>query len=337
MTFFHANQPEKIYFYAPDKMTHNYFRQHRREEIVKFGNTLLINWIASTFIELKKAGLPCEVIDYMPKQGIVIADRDTLGNQYPYLGSTMLVCAKCDREFHPSAHLHVVQNPIDTQNPYQSMWNPHYIPHWPQPYLQARNKARGSTVKNVAFMGTRSNLTEEFKSDRWISALEEIGCQWTPIFSPAQWSDYSEVDVIVAVRSFDGRTYPYKPASKLINAWKAGVPAILTPESAFVGLRKSDLDFLSIHSIEDAIDAVVKLKTNPELYASIINNGLTRAQEASDEKIIEDWLTFVEHHVFPEYAKWHEASEVSKIILFGKRYFRLKIDRMKNRIFGPDR
>ncbi len=333
MTNFQANCPEKIYFYAPDKSKHDYFRKNRREEITKFGNTLLINWIASTYIELKKTGISCEVIDHMPREGIVIADRNTLyenniigRSRYPYLDSTMLVCVKADRDFHPSAHIHVVQNTFDTQNPLNSIWNPYFIPHWPQPGLKSRDKERGSTVKNVAFMGAAVNLAEEFKSDKWISALKKLDCTWTPLISQnpslsgAGWNDYSQIDLIVAVRSFDGKKYFNKPASKLINAWRAGVPIILTPESAFVSLRKSELDFLIINSIEEAIDAVAKLKTNPDLYLSMIDNGLERAREFSDEKITEYWLTFLRDYVFPEYAKWHQSPKASKIILFARRY-----------------
>lgn len=334
MVSYQRDQQRKIYFYSPDKSKHHYFRQDRREEIVGFGNTLLINWIASTYIELQKAGLSCEVIEHIPKQGIVLADRDSLGNRYPYLNSSFLICVKGDKEFHPSAHRHIVQNTIDIKDPSQSIWNPFYIPHWPQPGLTPRQQKRGSTVKNVAFMGSSFNLLKEFKSDQWISGLKQLGCEWTPIFSPTQWSDYREIDVIVAVRSFDGKTYPHKPASKLVNAWQAGVPAILTPESAFVELRKSELDFLIVNSLEEAINSVKKLKNNPELYKLIVNNGLQRSQEFSDEKITKYWLNFFHNHVFPEYAKWVETSEASKIVRFMKRYSRLKTDRLRKRVFG---
>lgn len=330
MINYQTDQPTKVHFYAPDKNTHHFFEQTQEELIKRCSNHFTV-WIVRTYLQVKKAGIDCGIVDVIPQQGIVIADRDTLGNNYPYLGKLMLVCAKGDREFHPSAHLHVVQNSVDARNIKNFLWKPHYIPHWPQPGLKPREEKRGPTVKTVAFMGTRTNLIEEFKSDKWSSALKKLGCEWTPMFSPTKWSDYSKIDVILAVRSFDGRTYLNKPASKLINAWKVGVPAILTPESAFVDLRKSELDFLIVNSIEEAISAVAKLKNSPELYTSMVNNGLKRVEEFSDEKITKYWLDFFYYHVFPEYANWIKASEASKILLFIKRYSRLKIDRMKNR------
>jgi hypothetical protein len=327
-----------IYFYAPKgsleqlKLQNN-LRWDQISVARKFLSGNFTSWILTTYFQVKKSGLSCELIDYVPEEGILIADRDTLGNKYRYFGKTMLICAQGDREFHPSAYLHIVHNPVRFQDQQNKLWNPYYIPHWPQPGLIPRSQERGSTVKNIAFMGSRSNFAHEFKSDQWIKAIEELDCQWYPIFDPSKWNDYSSVDIIVAVRSFDGRTYPNKPASKLVNAWKAGVPAILTPESGFVDLRKSELDFLIVNSIEEAISAVAKLKNSPELYTSMVNNGLKRAEEFSDEKITKCWLDFFNDHVFPEYANWIKASEASKILLFIKRYSRLKIDRMKNRLF----
>lgn len=333
MTTSHVDRQKKVYFYAPDHNTHSFFEQER-EEVIKSGSNSFKAWIVSTYLQVKKAGISCEVIDYIPKQGILIADRDTLGNNYLYLGKTMLICTKSDKEFHPSAHLHVVHNLADFQNTQNSLWNPYYIPHWPQPGLVSRSLNRGSLVENIAFIGTRNNLAKDFYSEKWVRALSNLGCNWTPIFDPKKWFDYSNIDVIVAVRSFDKSTYTHKPASKLINCWHASVPAILAPESAFLSIRKSELDFLIVDSIEETINAVRELKNNPELYLSIIKNGLKRAQEFSNEKITEYWINFFQHHVFPEYVKWIEASEASRVLLFVKRYCRLKIDRTKNRLFS---
>lgn len=247
-----------IYFYSPNKNIHRLFRQENLQwsDIVntrKMVSGNFTSWILTTYFQVKNNGLSCQFIDSIPKEGILIADRDTLGNKYPYLGKTMLICAKGDREFHSSAHLHIVHNPSDVENQKNSLWNPYYIPHWTQPNLIQRSPERSSLVRNIAFMGSRSNFAKELKSDRWIKALENLGCQWYPLFSPTQWMDYSNIDVIVAIRSFDGNNYTNKPASKLVNSWCAGFPAILKPESAFVDIRKSELDFLIVNSLDEAI------------------------------------------------------------------------------------
>jgi hypothetical protein len=62
------------------------------------------------------------------------------------------------------------------------------------------------------------------------------------------WHDYSDVDVVVAVRSFDHND----PPSKFHNAWHAGVPAVLR-ESAYQANRKRDLDYLEVSSADDVM------------------------------------------------------------------------------------
>ena len=328
---------EKLYFYAPNKNTHSFFEQKSLDwaEIVKarkFNSGNFTSWIVSTYLQVNSVGFACEVVDYIPKQGIVIADRDTLGNKYPYLGQVMLICAKGDREFHPSAHLHIIHNPSELLNQKNTVWNPYYIPHWPQPSLIPRSFERGTEVKNVAFMGTRSNLTQELSSDKWIYALEKLGCKWNLVLNPNKWNDYSDIDIVVAVRSFNRLTYNNKPASKLINCWRAGVPAIVTPESAFLAVKKSELDFLTVDSLEKTIQAVERLKTEPEFYLSMVNNGNQRAQEFSEETITQLWINFFNQYVFPQYQQWQKSSELNRRTLFLKRYTRLKLDRVTQKL-----
>lgn len=327
----------KIYFYAPDKNTHHLFTQETKQwsEIAKArrnqsGN--FISWIVTTYFHVKQGGLDCEVIDYIPDEGIVIADRDYLGNKYPYLDKVMLICAKGDREFHPSAHLHVVQNPYDLQEQKHFIWHPYFIPIWPQPSLIPRSRERGVLVENIAFIGNRTNLTKEFRSEKWLNSLTALGCKWHPVFDSNKWNDYSNIDVIIAVRSFDLCTYPNKPASKLINCWRGAVPAILAPEYAFMAERKSDLDFLIVNSIDEALEAVKQLKNNPELYLSMIDNGLKRAQEFTEEIITEYWINFFRDYVFPQYEEWLNLSDFQRRMLFLRRYIGLKQERMEKRI-----
>ncbi|MGB3511923.1 MAG: hypothetical protein WBA93_22330 [Microcoleaceae cyanobacterium] len=102
-----------------------------------------------------------------------------------------------------------------------------------------------------------------------------LDCYWQPIWNTSQWNDYTNLDVIVAARSFDyNNHYPNKGSIKLINAWHSGVPAILTPELGFMAERKTDLDFIIIRSSQEALGAICRLKKNPELYQKMVDNGL---------------------------------------------------------------
>jgi hypothetical protein len=107
------------------------------------------------------------------------------------------------------------------------------------------------------------------------------------------WNDYSRTDVIVALRKNMRDQYLRKPASKLINAWLAGVPAILGPEAAYRELRRSPLDFIEVTSADEAYLAIEKLKNDPELYAAMVKNGQQRAAEVSAQNCTTAWANLL--------------------------------------------
>ena len=92
-----------------------------------------------------------------------------------------------------------------------------------------------------------------------------------------------------------------KPATKLYNAWFAGVPAILPNEYAYRQLRKSELDYIEIKQPEDAANAILKLKNNPDLYRAMVENGLKRSNEFAREKIVAQWVDLLQRKI-PEQA-----------------------------------
>jgi len=74
-----------------------------------------------------------------------------------------------------------------------------------------------------------------------------------------------------------------------VNAWLAGVPAILGPEYAYGRLRRSDLDFFEVSTLEQAMDAVCRLQDEPGLYEATVKNGLLRARELSVAAVTKRW------------------------------------------------
>ena len=112
-----------------------------------------------------------------------------------------------------------------------------FIPHWPQPGIIPRQKERGNTLENIVFKGGKINLYESFRSAEFKRNLEKIGVKLRingiPETGPIMWNDYSTDDLVLAVRDLTEKDALVKPASKLVNAWIAGVPALLGPEAAF--------------------------------------------------------------------------------------------------------
>ena len=105
----------------------------------------------------------------------------------------------------------------------------------------------------------------------------------------ASWGDYREIDLVVALRPPDRRLYTNKPATKLFNAWRAGVPAILGPEYAYREQRRSDLDYIEASSLGEAQHAVQRLRGDPELYRAMVENGRARAVKFTPAVILSRW------------------------------------------------
>ena len=127
------------------------------------------------------------------------------------------------------------------------------VPHWPQPGLLPRDPDRGTTIRTLAFKGDRGNLHPDLFSSRFADFLDTrditIRLEETEDRTvPQPWHDYRDVDLLIAVRKpwHEGDMFYNKPATKLINAWHAGVPALLGHEYAFRELREDPLDYIEV-------------------------------------------------------------------------------------------
>ena len=283
-----------------------------------------------TYLRLKSNNFPCEIIDSIPDQGILIAHRDVLPNDPRLLNKNLLVvCIKAERTPHPFASLHVVQNPIEKKE-LSPCWNPFYIPHWAQRDLIKRDENRGDKFENIAYFGRKVNMAPELKSSTWVEQIEQLGLNWVPVTEDEHWSNYSHVDAILAVRSFDRQTYDAKPATKLFNAWRAGVPAIVGNDSAFSAEQRSDLDFIQVTTVEDAIEAMKQLRDNAQLRKAMAENGFRRAKEIEFEMITKIWENFVSNHAMPAYENQRKRSDFRHKLNFGRRCTNVLMRRLRS-------
>ncbi|MEL7505153.1 MAG: hypothetical protein AAFN18_22095 [Cyanobacteria bacterium J06554_6] len=176
-------------------------------------------------------------------------------------------------------------------------------------------------------MGLPDNLAPELLTDSWQRKLLSMGLKWE-VVSPEHWHDYSNVDAILSVRSFDyAGQYLYKPASKLINAWQAGVPAILGQESAFRAERQSELDYLEVTSAEEALIALKSLQDNPTQQSAMIENGRQRAKSTSVETVVKSWQTFLREVAEPAYTDWCRQPYLIKRLFLQKLRLQEKASR----------
>ncbi len=254
------------------------------------------SWVVQTYLRLRAAGWPVELSDRPPDSGMVVfhaKHKRALARAAGDRPGPVFVAIRADNSSPLLADFEVLQN-----GRFDNGRTRFRVAHWPQPGLVPRDTARGTRVTTVGYMGLEENLHPEFRSAAWQADLAEIGVEWKPRMTrfrpndqsrPVKWEDYSDLDIVLAMRPVK-RTIEYaKPPSKLVNAWRAGIPALIGHEYPYRELRRSPTDYIEIRGRTDALAAVRRLRDNPDLYLEMVANGACRAEEFSFERITEEW------------------------------------------------
>jgi hypothetical protein len=260
-----------------------------------FGTGVYV-WVLQTLLRLRAAGAPVRLSRTPPRSGVVVAHADYVERllaSVPNPGDVTIVSARADRVPQIYADLEIVQNGSSVEA-FQI-----FIPSWLQPGLIPRRSDRGTGVENVTYAGARKELHPDLASDEWIGALSSRGLHWDTrmvafagndqLYSRHRWNDYSTSDLVVALRPESAWSAMSKPAAKLTNAWAAGVPAILSPETPYRELQRSSLDYLEVRSAIEALGAIDRLRSDPALYAAMVANGLRRARDFHPDRLTALW------------------------------------------------
>lgn len=274
-------------------------------------------WIVLTYLYLKRQVCNVSISDQFIPETICVVSSLDFGIQDLTFDSFIVGCrgdgfkpALCD--------FAIVQNKANLDSA-TDIW----IPLWPQPGLIPRLKERGNTIENLVFKGSEVNLYTTFRSTEFQRELEELGVKLRingrPEKGPVMWHDYSTDDLVLAVRDLTEQDALVKPPSKLVNAWAAGLPALLGPEPAFRDLRQSELDYIEVKTPEMVLEAIRKLKSQPELYQQMVNNGLQRAKEFSVESITEQWQQALAGPIAEQYERWRRRTQISRVATFALR------------------
>lgn len=306
-------------------------------------------WTLQTYLRLKKNGFPCHLVSTVPLSGILIAHRESLSaidgffkeKVYP-TKNLYVVDISADLDFYSYANFHIVQNPYQTTLQTDSF----FMPHWPQPALIKRDALRGDRFENIAYCGNQKNLHPELRSKDWKMALEENNFKWSSkyqhfdhlnpdtYFTNSDWNDFSDVDCLIAVRNFQKtkkNRFNHKPASKLYNAWLAGVPAILGKESAYHYLKTNEFDYLEADSTHEVLKQLLMLKTNLSLRKRIIANGLVRAREIEAGVTLKKWVDLIHNVLMPRYERWISKNRVQQFFTLRVSQIEYQTNKLRNK------
>lgn len=281
----------------------------------------MYTWTIQTYLRLKRSGVPCQLTSTLPDEGIVLCHSNVIRGVQPLPApKRFLICMKAEASLSAIAPMHIVQNPTEASPASER----YFIPHWPQPGLMARSPERGNKLENIAFFGHQNSLTPELQSDAWRNALAERQLTETTICNnnrwnqhnniDTRWSDYRNIDAIVAVRSFSlvqrvitGK-FSNKPATKLYNAWLAGVIPILGAESAYQTTGQSRKDYIEVKSFKALLDCLSWLKSDAVARQTILAYGKHQSKNYSADTILRKWQFFLNMVAIPAYYQWCQLS-----------------------------
>jgi hypothetical protein len=281
-------------------------------------------WVVHTFLRLRQAGLAATLSDGFREDAInVVSYHDLALKDFPAL--PFLVVAQADAARPELCDRVVVQNRLNLRRSTDD-----FIPHWPQPGLLTRDPGRGTRIETLGFKGSETNLYASFRSPEMLAALRERGVElvfdvkeMTARGAALKWNDYRACDLVLAVRDAPEHDLELKPASKLVNAWLAGVPALLGPEPAFQSLRRSELDYFEVRKPADVIAVIEKLKADPGLYEAIVRNGLARGADFTHPRVTARWHEVLSGPAARDFARWRALPQpvrrAARWALFGPR------------------
>lgn len=280
----------RTFFHMPDRYLPNAERQAswtsgRIPELLGGGKAASAqSWIYQTWAELRDV-CPVELVAKMPEEGIIITLGNFLHTGFQAGPAQFVVAVAADFLPHPGAQVQILQNAAHVRRLPGTI----FMPHWPQPNLVPRNPLRGPVVETAAFFGDPSNLAPEIASGEFSARLERETGVHLEMRGADRWHDFSDVDVVLAIRNFSRAAHLGKPATKLYNAWLAGVPLIGGHDSAFAAEGNPGTDYLVAGSPDECLSLIAGLKGSPASWSAIVAAGKIRADARSRDAVRAIW------------------------------------------------
>jgi len=257
------------------------------------------NWIYQTWREIQNT-CPVELVSQLPEEGVIITLSNLLHEHFRANSRQFVVSVVADFLPHPGAQVQILQNPSHARRLPGTI----FVPHWPQPVLVPRDSTRGQAIETAAYFGDPSNLAREIARQDFPGQLErEVGVR-LEIRGSSRWHDYSDVDIAIAIRDFSRARHLSKPASKLYNAWLAGVPLIGGSDSALSAEGNPGIDFLVARSPGELLWQIRDLKENPAKWQAIVDAGKARSATRSRDAIRKIWQHLCDSEIPRRFEAW---------------------------------
>lgn len=174
-----------------------------------------------------------------------------------------------------------------------------YLPPFPQRGLIRRTPGEQTSQRlTIAYKGSKENLPDSFMDADLISSLSEMGCVLRFDFNPdhtqglgAPWHDFETVDFSLCVRAKTGPLTDFrKPATKLINAWAAGVIPLIGRELAYLELAKPGLDSLIVEKGSDLLTIIEGIRSGSFNFSALLDHATSRGLNYSSDAVCDQWI-----------------------------------------------
>jgi hypothetical protein len=298
----HFYLPER---YLPDPARQEAWRSGKLTQLEEAGKVACAQcWIYQTWVALERSGFPVQLTHAIPSEGVLVALTNLLMADFRVPERVFFVGVVADYLADARAHLHLVQNHVHARR----LRNSAFMPLWPHPNLLARDPARLDRFENICFYGERSNLAPELADLSWRDKLRnELGLNFA-IYGADRWHDYQEADCVVAIRGFGRSRYIHKPATKLYNAWLAGVPFIGGMDSAYAADGVSGHDFLQAATPGELFGHLRRLQEDLSSRKRLVAAGAISGRNFSFDATLGRWQRLLGETVPELAARWREKS-----------------------------
>ena len=170
-----------------------------------------------------------------------------------------------------------------------------FIPPLPQRGLIARDPGRGDRLTAIGLKSNPRNVPPQLLAPEFTDALDALGMT-LDIDSPTlnggsdqHWHDFSTLDLVICTRA-DGYETITKPATKLINAWAAGVIPVARREPAYTEIAVDRRDVVFFDRFEELPGILREMKADDDLRRALWQGvAEAAATQPSVEQLLDRW------------------------------------------------
>lgn len=280
-------------------------------------------WLFQTWMAVRDE-VDSSIVQSLPESGIVVTLSNFLSPKFRASRNQFIAAVVADFLPHSGAQLQIVQNAAHAKRLPKSI----FMPHWPQPNLIPRNPTRGDAFETMAFFGDEQNLAPELRTEAFKNELREVCGLQLRIQKAVAWHDYSAVDAVLAVRDFSSARHLHKPATKLYNAWIAGVPFISGCDSACAAEAKDGIEYFTARSKTELLELLAHLKKNPALRKATVEAGQKKSASRNRNAVRRLWVDFLNFNLPPIASRRVHKNPMSLQLLEMNQRIMFYIDRI---------